>query len=286
MLPTFFIIGAPKCGTTSVARWLSQHPDVLFADIKEPHFFNTDMNNRQITSLSEYERLFDKRNGTERVVGEASTWYLYSQTAVTNIEKTVIDPLYIVLLRNPITMVQSLYSHNVLHCHEDASSFEEAWLLQETRARGRQIPARCKEPSFLQYGCACSLGSQLERLVETVPKQRVHCIVLDDLIHNPKSEYIRTLSFLGLKYDGRDEFMAYNRRRIARSMTIQKILLSVYRTKKALGIRRQWGLLKWNEREVPAAMRNVSSAPEWLAEYFDDEIRHVSRILGRNVWTC
>jgi hypothetical protein len=69
-------------------------------------------------------------------------------------------------------------------------------------------------------------------------------------------------------------------------MTIQKILLSAYRTKKALGIRRQWGLLKWNEREVSAAMRNVSSAPEWLAEYFDDEIRHVSRILGRNVWTC
>lgn len=40
--PNFFIVGAPKCGTTAWATYLSNHPDIFVPKAKEPHFFTTD----------------------------------------------------------------------------------------------------------------------------------------------------------------------------------------------------------------------------------------------------
>ena len=51
--PNFFILGAPKCGTTSVAAWLSEHQEVYMSPTKEPHFFNTD-HKRFLNSLESY----------------------------------------------------------------------------------------------------------------------------------------------------------------------------------------------------------------------------------------
>lgn len=52
--PNFFIVGAPKCGTTSLAHWLAGHPQVFMSPVKEPHFFNTDyqryLNSLKVTS--------------------------------------------------------------------------------------------------------------------------------------------------------------------------------------------------------------------------------------------
>ena len=44
--PNFFIVGAPKCGTTSLDEYLRQHPNVFISRPKEPHYFSTDLNNR------------------------------------------------------------------------------------------------------------------------------------------------------------------------------------------------------------------------------------------------
>ncbi|MCH9035408.1 MAG: sulfotransferase [Planctomycetes bacterium] len=41
--PDFFIVGAPKCGTTSLYEYLRQHPEVFMSRIKEPHFFGRDL---------------------------------------------------------------------------------------------------------------------------------------------------------------------------------------------------------------------------------------------------
>lgn len=56
--PNFFILGVPKCGTSSLAWWLSQHPQVWFSRIKEPHFFNDDSGFRQVRAKAAYDRLF------------------------------------------------------------------------------------------------------------------------------------------------------------------------------------------------------------------------------------
>ena len=80
--PNFFIIGAPKCGTTSLASWVSEHPSVYMSPLKEPDYFHA---NEKIGSLKEYEQLFEGAGPEHITVGEASVRYLYSQVAVPNI---------------------------------------------------------------------------------------------------------------------------------------------------------------------------------------------------------
>ena len=76
--PDVFIVGAPKCGTTSMYHYLRQHPDVFMPPKKEPHSFASDLDAPYfVRAEQEYLALFEEGAWAKRV-GEASTWYLYS----------------------------------------------------------------------------------------------------------------------------------------------------------------------------------------------------------------
>ena len=85
--PNFFIIGAPKCGTTSMSVYLSSHPDIIISDPKEPHYFSDDINNGGIRDMKVYLDCFSSDDKKVNAIGEASTLYLYSKVAVPNILK-------------------------------------------------------------------------------------------------------------------------------------------------------------------------------------------------------
>jgi hypothetical protein len=87
--PNFLILGAPKCGTTSLATWLADHPNVYFSPIKEPGFFSTDVGNQLVKNPEVYARLFDGAGPEHLAVGEASTSYLISKVAVPTIEAQI-----------------------------------------------------------------------------------------------------------------------------------------------------------------------------------------------------
>lgn len=127
--PNLFIIGAPKCGTTSLSRWMGQHPEIYFCPKKEPHYFNTD-GMQTVKTLDEYERLFESATDTHRVVAEGSTHYLYSSVAVPHILKYNPDAKFIVCLRNPVEMAPSLHSERLSWGRETVKSFEKAWDMQ------------------------------------------------------------------------------------------------------------------------------------------------------------
>jgi len=142
--PNFFILGAPKCGTTSVAVLLSEHPHIYMPQ-KEPHFFNTD-HRRFLNSLEGYERLFARADARHRAVGEASVWYLSSASAVKNILDYAPEAKFIVMLRNPVEMAPSLHEEQVFTGRENVTDFAKAWALQDVRRRGHQLPVMVVEP--------------------------------------------------------------------------------------------------------------------------------------------
>ena len=85
-LPNFFIVGAPKCGTTALHAYLSQHPDVFMSDPKEPHYFGSDLDFRYRRRPSDAQyRSYFAGAGDRRRIGEASVWYLYSECAADEI---------------------------------------------------------------------------------------------------------------------------------------------------------------------------------------------------------
>ena len=247
--PDFFILGAPKCGTTALAHWLGEHPQVFMSPVKEPHYFSTDLANRSITDRRQYEKLFCGVGAEHKAVGEASTWYLYSQEAVPNIEQVCPDARYIVMTRDPVEMAHSLYHHNYRALYEDQPTFEKAWALQEERGRGRSIPRTCKEPAFLQYQKVCALGSLLERLYDQVQSDRVLHISMQALREGPSSEYQRVQLFLGVQDEQRTEFPSVNAARGYKSRVLQRALRFGGRVRKAVGIHRGLGLMRLNERE-------------------------------------
>jgi len=285
--PNFFILGAPKCGTTSLASWLSGHSNIFMCVPKEPRHFNRDYAAPgRPKSDRDYERLFSNIKTRHKAIGEASTGYLRSREAVPRILKYSPDALFIVCLRNPIEMVRSVHSQLVKMGTETEINFDKAWAMQESRRSGENIPITCHDTKVLQYGKTCLLGSQMATLFSIVPRKRVLVIFLEDMKTDPKNEYRRVLKFLGLEDDNRNHFPVENARAIPRLPVLSQILRLLVLAKDRIGWRTGLGigqiLYKLNNRK-PGQKEYRSGINPVLYDYFKDDIKLMSKIMDRDL---
>lgn len=281
-LPNLFVVGAPKCGTTSLVRWLAAHPDVYFPALKEPHYFNTDDRHRNVRSLESYRRLYRRARPHHHAIGDASVWYLSSRRAVGNILRTCRDARFIVMLRSPLEMAPSLHQQNLYGLYEDVEDFAEAWGRQEQRRRGGSIPATCRDPRHLLYGDACRLGMQMQELLERVDRQRMMWVFLDDLKSSPRVVYGQVLQFLELPDDGRASFEIYNAAKSHRSRALGRLIRLGSRTKRSLGITRSFGLDRANVKASPRPPLRAETRA-MLRDYFAADVRQLGSVTGRNL---
>ena len=285
--PTFFILGAPKTGTTSVANWLAQNPYVLFSSIKEPNFFNDDHRNRFCKTLKNYEKLFNGPNKPQcAAIGEASVWYLYSKTAVRNILSYSPNARFVVMIRNPIEMAHSLHDHMVYWGTEPITTFRLAWRAQASRQSGNWVPSCNNEPKQLLYGRVCSVGAQLERLYELIARDRVHVMVSDDLKLKPRHEYVRLLEFLDIPDDNRMLFPPLNESKERLSLGFNRIVRLATSVRDAIGLPIGFGvgelLSNVNRRERLRAPMDATFRSE-LREYFRGDVNKLAQLINRDL---
>lgn len=290
--PNFFIIGAPKCGTTSLANWLAAHPQTYMCPVKEPLYLCSDLSLGRIGRQDEYERLFSGVNERHLAIGEASTAYLFSKEAVPAIEKTYPQSRYIVMLRNPVEMAQSFYRYERESRRECLPTFEEAWRSSPDRRIGRSPSKWCKDPRWHDYQKVCSLGEQLQRVYDRIGKQRVLVIFLEDMQTDPRREYEKVIRFLGLSDDHRQQFPVENKARVRRfSWLIYtiRILGHISRSAKSvLGVPvyKGTGMLgfidRLNSRPPPPNVLDKHFKAE-LIEYFRGDVALLSALTGRNL---
>lgn len=284
--PDFFILGAPKCATSALAQWLSEHPRVYFSPRKEPHFFNRDGIPGTAT-LADYEALFADADAGYQAVGEGSTHYLYSRVAVDHILEYQPGARFIVCLRSPIEMAPALHDECLRQGWETVRRFDRAWHLQARRSAGRRVPFTVRgDPERLLYGPYCRLGEQLERLYSRVERERVLPILVDDLRHDPGREYRRTLAFLGIVDDGRECFPTVNPAPQTRSVTLSVVIRGTSLLRDRLWLPKDWGLA--------ASVRRLNTRPsrraplsagmrDKLREYFADDVERLGRLLDRDL---
>ena len=226
MKPNFFIIGAPKCGTTALASYLNDRHDIFISDPKEPHFFADDFPHYKelIPTITEYEQIFDQaeKKGAQKV-GEASVWYLYSETAIHNIYSYKKDAKIIIMLRDPVEVIQSLHKQLIWTMDEDEKDIEVALELMETRLNNKNIPKKCREPKFLQYIDVVRFGKQVEKVYKTFPAEQILIIQYDQFRSETKKIYSDVISFLGLPEDGRSEFPRINKRKENKSILVAQM---------------------------------------------------------------
>jgi hypothetical protein len=125
-LPDFLIVGAAKCGTTSLGDYLNAHKDIFICNPKEPKYLTYNFlknaykgkgdnftKEKIIGDLEAYKGLF-KKSKTHQIKGECSVDLLYYHEKVIPVIKKVLgDPKIIIMLRNPYKRAFSAYSHLV-----------------------------------------------------------------------------------------------------------------------------------------------------------------------------
>jgi hypothetical protein len=175
-LPDFFVVGAPKAGTTALHVALARHPRRFRSRVKEPKHFLTDgppptgggpgdarTFGEYVWRRADYERLFDAAPaGALR--GESTPFYLHDHAAQERIVAAVPDARMIALLRDPVDRAHSNWTHLWSAGLEPEGDFLRACDLESRRAARGWAP-------FWRYLELGRYGEQLQRLFHVVPRE-------------------------------------------------------------------------------------------------------------------
>ncbi len=296
-IPNFFIVGAPKCGTTALSRYLGEHPNIFMSSPKEPYYFADDFPDMKkvLSGIDTYEKYVDifRDVGKEHLaVGEASTNYLFSSSALRNVHHFNPEARIIVMVRNPVELVQSFHSQILGFLNEDEKDFETAWRLQDSRKSGQNLPRNCLDAKLLQYAEWGKLGEQVERLFDVFDPGQVKVIVFDDLIANTRIIFDDVLSFLQVPSDNRVQFPRVNANARYR---FPKLALRLLKLRRSLWYKRMAEKIKavvnihpyrWFSQihRVQVKRQSISDelGSELVAEFRDD-VKKLSNLIDVNL---
>jgi hypothetical protein len=209
--PSFFIVGAPKCGTTSLNDYLRQHPAIFIPERKELHHFGSDLQFAK-TARPTREEYLARFSATQpgQIAGEASVWYLFSQLAAHEIHEFCPSAKIIIMLRNPADMMYSLHSQYLFESNEDLADFAAALAAEEDRSQGRRLPADSNYREGLLYRRVARFAEQVGRYLQVFPREQVHIIDFDDFSRDTPRVFAEVLEFLGVDSSFRCEFEVRN----------------------------------------------------------------------------
>lgn len=201
-----FIVGAPRCGTTTLASFLQQHPAVCFSAVKEPHFFSRDEvsalpDDRLRAAVEEeyWQRFFGHCQGDPRLYAEGSVTYLYVPERMAPILKLWPDAKFVIALRDPLSMLPSLHARLLVTGDETIREFPKAWAKIDERAQGKSLPKQAVDPRWLRYDEAGKLGRNVERFLAAVGRERCQFVLFDDLTADPQGTYEMLCRFLEIE---------------------------------------------------------------------------------------
>jgi len=199
-LPDFLVVGAKRAGTTTLYRYLVEHPGVEPARMfKGTHYFDV----RYDQPFSWYRSCFRVRGPRQRLTGEASPYYMFHPLAPERIAQRLPDVRLIVILRNPIDRAFSHWLYEVRNGNEPLS-FEDAITAEPARIAG-ELERMVEQPGYESYAVRhhtylsrSRYGEQLERLYSVISPERVLVLQTERMGEDPAAEMQRAWDFLGL----------------------------------------------------------------------------------------
>ena len=210
MLPGFLIVGAERCGTTSMFGVLRQHPAVFNGTLprKEVHYFD----HKYHPGLGWYQchfpltartRLAARGTGAAPVAFEATANYMFHPLAPARIHRDLPGVRLLVLVRDPVERAYSAHAHQVGYGYE-TEPFERALELEDSRLEG-EAEHLAADPAYASfshdhhtYRARGHYADQLEHLERTFGRDRIHVVDSDDFFADPGPAYDQVLDFLGL----------------------------------------------------------------------------------------
>ena len=288
--PNFFIVGAPKCGTTAMNDYLAQHPDIFMAQ-KEIHFFGSDLKTKLKISEKQYMNFF-KNAGNRKIIGEASVWYLYSKTAAREIKQFSPQAKILIMLRNPVEVIHSLHSQHLYDANENVLDFEKAVSLDEERKTGKKLPDSVDFFELPAYKDSVLFAEQVKRYFDVFGKDKVHVTLYDDFVVDTEKAVMEVLHFLGANSETKITYNVINPNKKIRFFSIHRLLknppsvlkkiIRIILPFKNLRHRVMARLFKWN---VFIKRRDKIDDELYtrLKHYFLEDIRKLSMIIDRDL---
>lgn len=286
--PDLFIVGAPKCGTTSLYNYLRGHPDVFLPRPKEPNFFAAERyanhRMRYPDDLERYLAIFAEAGDAQRV-GEASTSYLESPEAPGRIRDFAPEARIVAMVRNPIDMMDSLHAMRVAQGVEPKIDFAEALADERSRAGFGIIG----DQSSVRYRDRARYAAMLPRWFETFGRERVHVIVTEDLASDPRATFRSLLGFLELSADYEPEsFRRYNTSQRARSPLLTRLAARVpYRPESRSAIDRltapAWRIVRRLNRQRRSRPPLDPELRRRLEDELTPDVELLGELLGRDL---
>jgi hypothetical protein len=209
MQPAFLIVGAQRCGTTSMFKTLRQHPAVLAPPLQKGiHYFDKNYDRgpgwyRSHFPLRASAARVEGRVGVVPMTGESSPYYMFHPLAADRIAADLPGVRLVVLVRDPVERAISAYTHEKARGFE-TETFERALELEPERIAGEAERMR-SDPTYdsfhLQHNAYVTRGQyvdQLERLAGRFGRDRVHVVDSQEFFEQPATAYAGVLEFLGL----------------------------------------------------------------------------------------
>jgi len=198
----FIIIGAQRCGITSLYNYLISHPNVSPALNNEVHFFDIHYNKGIDWYWKQFPLLQEKPNSDEKsLTGESTPYYLFHPLAAKRIFKHLPKIKLILQLRNPVDRAYSHYNHAV-RVGNESLSFDEAIKQEPERLRNEEEKIYQDQYSFnhqkLSYLSRGAYAEQLERYLELFKKEQMLILKSEDFFASPQQILNRVFSFLGI----------------------------------------------------------------------------------------
>lgn len=218
--PDFIVIGAQRCGTTSLFRALMEHPQIVRPTLhKGVNYFDLNYYRgrdwyRGHFPLTEVARRRTRRAGPPTIF-EASGYYLYHPFAVERIARDLPEVKLVVMLRDPVERAYSAYQHE-RHRGFEWEEFETALALEDDRlvgevARMRRDPGyesfSHRHHSYLHRG---RYADQLRSVFEWFPADQVHVMASEAFFDEPAAEFDALMAFLDLAPAHHQKFAQYN----------------------------------------------------------------------------
>jgi hypothetical protein len=285
--PNFFIVGAAKCGTSSLHEYLSRHPQIFMSSRKEPHFFSQVSYTRESEHFlrpavgeAEYAALFEGA-GRFDAVGESSTSYLWDERTPQRIRERVPEARIIILLRDPI---ERAYSHYLADVRYDRVRLPFYEALLEDAAREKKVWGVSR--LYVEMG---RYASQVGRYLEAFTPERVRVYMSDDLRRDPEPVLRDVASFLGVDpgaMDGVEEIRDRNVFAVPRNTITRRLAGNRLVRRAAVDlIPRRLGRFVYRNVLTRRAEKPEPDpkAVEYLAAAYEGEIEELERLLGRDL---
>jgi len=240
MKANLFIVGMPKAGTSALYYFLKQHPEIFMSEDKEPNYFCTDLieesdkfHKKQFEEFryreeESYLKLFDNTDNY-KIVGEASTQYLFSKEAAQNIYDFNPDAKIIIIIREPVSFLYSYHSQLLRNVREDIKDFNKAIASESERKKLNKYPPNIRFPSQLYYSTWVNYAEQIERYIKVFHKSQIKILVYEEYKKDNLKYYKEVLNFLGVNNQFIPEFKTVNTNIELRSSHLQSFFIKFTR---------------------------------------------------------